>query len=106
MLHFSFVPRPTFCKEKGLADFEPFLVFADLTVQDPGLSIKLQACALSCDKGILLCNATQYCTIPLLNVRAVILNTCMSWYRRFDDDATVHGIGSVHDCIVDVTDNQ
>ena len=29
---------------KGLAHFEPFLVFADSTVQDPGLPIRLQAC--------------------------------------------------------------
>ena len=35
--------------EKGLAHFEPFLVFADSTVQDPGLPIRLQACDFSCD---------------------------------------------------------
>ena len=29
---------------KGLAHFEPFLVFADSTVQDLGLPISLQAC--------------------------------------------------------------
>ena len=41
----SLVPRPHPQKEgKGLAHFEPFLVFADSTVQDPGLPIRLQAC--------------------------------------------------------------
>ena len=41
----SLVPRPHPPKEgKGLAHFEPFLVFADSTVQDPGLPIRLQAC--------------------------------------------------------------
>ena len=56
-------PDPTLCKEKGLAHFEPFLVFADSTVQDPGLPIRLQACDFSCDKAIILCNTTQYGTI-------------------------------------------
>ena len=41
----SLVPRPHPQKEEeGLAHFEPFLVFADSTVQDPGLPIRLQAC--------------------------------------------------------------
>ena len=43
---------PTLCEEKGLAHFEPFLAFADSTVQD-----------LSCDKAIILRNTTQYLTI-------------------------------------------
>ena len=46
----SLVPRPhPRKKEEGLAHFEPFLVFADSTVQDPGLPIRLQACDFSCD---------------------------------------------------------
>ena len=33
-------PDPVPKKGKGLAHFEPFLVFADSTVQDPGLPVK------------------------------------------------------------------
>ena len=90
-------PDPTLCKEKGLAHFKPFLVFADSTVQDPGLPIRLQACDFSCDKAITLCNTTQY--------RTIHYHTCYDkkilsivWHRRLDDDVTVHGIGSVRDC--------
>ena len=46
VLYYSLMPRPHPQKGgKGLAHFEPFLVFADSTVQDPGL-IRLQACDL------------------------------------------------------------
>ena len=44
--------------EKGLAHFERYLVFADSTVQEPGLPIRLQVCDLSrasgqlCDRSL------------------------------------------------------
>ena len=36
-------------REEGLALFEPFLGFADSTVQNPGLPIRLQVCVQTCD---------------------------------------------------------
>ena len=78
----------------------PFLVFADSTVQDPGLPIRLQECDLSCDKAIVLCK-TMY-TIPyysvVLDYVRVMISMSAVWHGRLDDDATVHGIGSLHDC--------
>ena len=44
-------PDPPPSGEKGLAHFEHFLVFADSTVQDPGLPIRLQACDFSRDQA-------------------------------------------------------
>ena len=83
------MPRPHPLQGKGSSTLQAinFLVFADSTVQDPGLPIRLQACDFSCDKAIILCNTTQY--------RTIHYHTC---YRRLDDDVTVHGIGSVRDC--------
>ena len=42
-------PDPDPHTGKGSAHFEPFLGFADSTVQDPGLPIRFEACDISCD---------------------------------------------------------
>ena len=58
-------PYSTLCN-KGLAHFEPFLVFADSTVWDPGLPIRLQAYDFSYDKAIILHNTVLYIIIHVM----------------------------------------
>ena len=52
----NLIPSP--CAGKDLAHFEPFLGFADLTLQDPELPIRFEACDFSCDIGQ--CNILLY----------------------------------------------
>ena len=50
-LEWSHSQTPPLRREKGLAHFEPFLGFADSTVQDPELPIRFEVCDFSGDIG-------------------------------------------------------